>query len=219
MFSYFGGKGRIAGKYPDPKHDTIVEPFAGGARYSLYGDNWRRLVILRDVNPHVIAAWRWLQQATYNDVMSLPLIDTKQVVPDHMPRAVRTLLGYWVNKGTARPRRTAGCRITSIAMREQVALSLHKIRHWDIALGSHDAIPNIRATWFIDPPYQSGGKGKQYPYCAPIDYDALASWTQSRRGQVIACDIDDAQWLPFRPLVTANGQRAPQREGIWTNGK
>jgi len=46
MFSYYGSKSKLAQHYPTPKYDTIVEPFAGAAGYSLYGDNWKKNVLL-----------------------------------------------------------------------------------------------------------------------------------------------------------------------------
>jgi hypothetical protein len=38
MFTYLGGKWRLAPKYPPPIHDTIIEPFCGSAGYSLRSD-------------------------------------------------------------------------------------------------------------------------------------------------------------------------------------
>lgn len=35
MFSYYGSKSKLVNLYPEPLHDTIIEPFAGSARYSL----------------------------------------------------------------------------------------------------------------------------------------------------------------------------------------
>ena len=35
VLNYFGSKVSTAHKYPAPKHDLIIEPFAGGAGYSL----------------------------------------------------------------------------------------------------------------------------------------------------------------------------------------
>lgn len=46
MWTYYGTKKRIAKNYPAPIYDTIIEPFAGAAQYSLYGDNWKKKVIL-----------------------------------------------------------------------------------------------------------------------------------------------------------------------------
>lgn len=38
MWSYYGTKKKIAKYYPSPQYDKIIEPFAGAAQYSLYGD-------------------------------------------------------------------------------------------------------------------------------------------------------------------------------------
>ena len=35
FFRYYGGKWRDCAKYPPPQFDTIVEPFAGSAGYSV----------------------------------------------------------------------------------------------------------------------------------------------------------------------------------------
>ena len=35
MFSFYGGKRRLARFYPPPQHDVVVEPFAGSASYSV----------------------------------------------------------------------------------------------------------------------------------------------------------------------------------------
>ena len=77
MWSYYGRKSKLVHLYPEPKHDTIIEPFAGTAVYSLYQENWKRNVIIRDVNPQIIRLWKWLQnEATPDDILSLP---------DHIP--------------------------------------------------------------------------------------------------------------------------------------
>lgn len=58
--------------------------------------------------------------------------------------------------------------------------------------------PDCEATWFIDPPYQ-GTAGRWYFNCE-LDYNYLSNWVKSRRGQIIACESPDANWLPFRKL-------------------
>lgn len=35
MWSYYGAKTNVINFYPRPKHDKIIEPFAGTARYAL----------------------------------------------------------------------------------------------------------------------------------------------------------------------------------------
>ncbi len=44
MFSYYGSKSKIIKYYSTPKHDTIIEPFAGSAQYSFH--YWDKQVIL-----------------------------------------------------------------------------------------------------------------------------------------------------------------------------
>ena len=42
MFYYYGRKKQIAKYYPKPNFNTIIEPFAGSAAYSLHNDNWKK---------------------------------------------------------------------------------------------------------------------------------------------------------------------------------
>lgn len=45
LMSYYGGKGKRIGVYPPPEYDTIVEPFAGAAAYSLRYHEKKVLII------------------------------------------------------------------------------------------------------------------------------------------------------------------------------
>jgi hypothetical protein len=91
------------------------------------------------------------------------------------------------------------------------------VRHWTIIEGDYTLAPNDKATWFIDAPYQRAGaratapkdKGRvRYPNGADdIDFKALAEWSLSRRGQVIACENVGANWLPFTPLRATQSVR------------
>lgn len=81
------------------------------------------------------------------------------------------------------------------------------ISHWQLTEGDYTAAPDIEATWFIDPPYNCPA-GRFYQVGA-LDYAALATWCQSRQGQVIVCEQAGATWLPFQPLYG--------NEVIWTN--
>ena len=53
MFYYYGRKKQMAKHYPSPNYDTIIEPFAGSAAYSLFGDNWQKNVILIEKDKQV----------------------------------------------------------------------------------------------------------------------------------------------------------------------
>src|SRR5689334_4647899 len=59
FFGYYGGKWRDAVRhYPQPEYETIVEPFAGSAGFSLrYFD---RKVVLCELDPVLAAVWRYL---------------------------------------------------------------------------------------------------------------------------------------------------------------
>lgn len=104
-------------------------------------------------------------------------------------------------------------------VRETLAAQVECIRHWRIYNCSYEDCPDVGpATWFIDPPYQRAGK--HYAYGSEgIDFDALGGWCRSRTGQVIVCENDGADWLPFRHLADVKTTRAGYRskEVIWTN--
>lgn len=100
----------------------------------------------------------------------------------------------------------------NVAVRSQAVARSYRYIEGDYA----DA-PDIEATWFIDPPYQRVAKGYTYG-ASDIDFDVLAEWCRSRRGQVIVCEQEGADWLPFRPLVTHSSiNNRPTTEVWWLN--
>jgi hypothetical protein len=228
FFCYYGGKWRMARHYPAPMYPVIVEPFAGAAGYSTaWGAG--RTCLLADRDPVLARLWRWLIAATPEDVRALPLIAAGQDVRT-LPVAAgaQDLIAFWLNKGVSRPRRTAsawmraGTHSTSFwgpTVRERVASQVPHIKAWEAAHASFTDLPDIEATWFIDPPY-AGRPGSHYTYgSAQIDYARLAAWCRSRRGQVIVCEAQGADWLPFAALGTfkANATSVGRRtaEGVW----
>ncbi len=55
-----------------------------------------------------------------------------------------------------------------------------------------------------------------------IDFPALGDWCRGRQGQVIVCENDGADWLPFTPFASAHAMFGTRRSGrsaeaIWTN--
>jgi hypothetical protein len=74
-----------------------------------------------------------------------------------------------------------------------------------------EVVPNQRATWIIDPPYQDQGKhytcGSKY-----IDYNKLREWCDTRLGQVIVCESEGADWYDFRPFRKIWGVRRKSQE-------
>lgn len=212
FWRYYGGKWRIVQQdaYPRPLHDTIIEPFAGAAGYSL---RWGcdRHVILVEKYPKIAAIWRYLISADPVEIRSIPEVDDVDDLPGWVPQAARWLVGFTMNSAAASPRkslssgrrmlRSKGRRFEgwTAAMRERVADQVTRIRHWRIIEGDYTLSPDMFATWFIDPPYQ--GAGNHYVHgSGGLDYAKLARWCLARRGQPIVCEQADASWLPFRRL-------------------
>ena len=212
MWSYFGSKQKIVKYYPEPIYDTLIEPFAGTAKYSLYGDNWKKNVILVDSYDVIVRIWWYLQKASEKDILDLPVIQKGELVPEYLCDEERWLMGFCVNRGTTYPRKRASNHNSWASDKKRIAANLYKIRHWTIILGSYKDVPNQKATWFIDPPYQE--QGFQYK-CNHIDYKELAEWIRSREGQVIVGENATADWRDFKPLVPLNGTRKRTVECIW----
>ena len=218
MFSYYGSKSKIVDYYPPPKHKRIIEPFAGSARYSL--KYWQNDVLLVDKYPVIIGIWKWLQQCSKNDILKLPILKAGDKINrddfDCIEQA--NFYGFIISAATRNPKLTVSPfgenKIESELQR--IAEDLHKIKHWEIKLGSYDEIDNQDAVWFIDPPYQFGGEhyvksNKQ------IDFSKLSEWCMSRNGQVIVCENTKATWLPFKPMIDMQGAMYKTTEAIWSN--
>ena len=76
-------------------------------------------------------------------------------------------------------------------------------------------------TWFIDPPYQRANK-RGYRYrLNEFDYSVLREMVlhvAANGHQVIVCEQDGADWLPFQPLclLKTHGDSISQ-ETVWTS--
>lgn len=219
MFSYYGSKSKIVDYYPPPKHKRIIEPFAGSARYSL--KYWQNDVLLVDKYPVIVEVWNYLKNASEADIKGLPKLDTGQTIDDYdLSDIERKFMGFMVQDGTTGMRRTASYFAVK-RMDEKfnfIIENLHKIKHWEIKLGSYDELENVEATWFIDPPYEFGGH--EYK-CSNknIDFNKLAEWCKERNGQAIVCENTKATWLPFKPMKEMQGTMFKTTEAIWSNIK
>lgn len=218
FFTFYGGKYRATKHYPRPEHYRIIEPFAGSAGYSVNypeADVW-----LNDIDPIIYGTWRYLIGASEREILELPDLEAGQTVDDlAIPQEARWLIGWWLNKGSAQPKKrpstfmlnyAAGAPYWGQGIRERIASQLPQIRHWKITNREYGDLPNLQATWYIDPPYAAGGQYYRFG-SKGIDYGHLAQWTLRRRGQIIACEADDADWLPFRPLVEIDGNEGRQK--------
>lgn len=192
LFKWFGSKWQSAKHYPPPEHDLIIEPFAGGAGYSLnYAD---RRVVLWDDDPNLQKLWGWLiDSATESEILAIPInlpvgLDIRQL---GMSRGQEMLLKHW-----QRTNNVGDCWTISpwgnkpgqwtANTRARVADQVGAVKHWEFV---HTAeFLDVAATWFVDPPYQYN-----YKYRAelmPFDYGQLERFIQTinKDSQVTVCE-------------------------------
>ena len=215
MWSYYGSKSKIINKYPSPRYQTIIEPFAGSARYAY--KYWENKIILYDKFPDIINIWKHLQKSTINDILSLPDVEYKEDIRKYTQLCdeEKLLIGFCINRGSATRRNIAQKFNSWNTDKIRIANDLYKIRHWEITLGSYDEIDNsLCATWFIDPPYQYGGDSYKFSN-KDINYKNLSDWCEKLNGQIIVCENDKANWMDFKPLSSLQGQRHKTIESIW----
>jgi hypothetical protein len=213
MFSYYGSKSKVIDLYPAPKCGRIIEPFAGSARYSLkYFD---RDILLVEKWEIIVKIWRYLQQATPADIMSLPEPKYKESIDSFkLSEGERLLMGFLVAPGTAYPQKIVQQFSDIAAAKKKISSQLFKIKHWKIMQGDYSEIENQTATWFIDSPYQFGG---DHYHENEIDFSVLGEWCKSRDGQVIVCENTKANWLPFWPIGKLTGAYSNTIESMWSN--
>lgn len=206
MFSYYGSKSKIIHLYPEPEHKLIIEPFAGSARYAL--EYFDREVQLYDLSDYVVDVWKYLIQASEKDILSLPDVPSKTHLDNYkfLSTAERYLIGFHLCRGKAKPRKVGHGQNGWARDKHRIAENLYKIRHWTIEKNTYLNISNQTATWFIDPPYRSVQirEGNSDRYQHRPHYPELAEWTKTRWGQVIVCEGEGADYLPFELLTTTN---------------
>lgn len=212
----------MAKHYPHPRHDRIIEPFAGAGAYSLL--HWRKDVLLVDKYPVIIRLWQWLQKQEPETILGLPRLKEGDRVSElNVCDDAKLLLGFYAHEGMESPRDRASSRHTKRPNDvnynlHRIAHNLHRIRHWQIVCDDYRNISNQEATWFIDPPYQHGGEHYVHNNKG-WDYQELAAWCQSRQGQVIVCENTRGNWLSFTPIKGLQGSKNYTIEALWTNEK
>jgi len=215
MFSYFGSKSKLVDLYPKPQYKKIIEPFAGSARYSL--KYWENDITIVDMYDKVINLWKYLQQASEKDILNLPNIGNKIKLDtiNGITDEERSLIYFCSARGNGYVGSVSGNFNNWEKDKQRIASDLHKIRHWNIIQGNYKELNNEEATWFIDPPYQVVTR-RNYKH-SDIDYAKLSEFCKTRNGQVIVCENDKADWLPFERLNKLNGMVKQTVETIWIN--
>jgi site-specific DNA-adenine methylase len=219
MFSYMGSKWRLARKYGPPQTNLIVEPFAGGACYSLYWNAPK--VILYDLNPVIAGIWQYLIKVKESEILALP-VDFETVDDLRISQEAKWLIGFWLGKGRSTPgkSRSAWARqfnhtsysaIWCSKRREKIAQQLANIRDWKIYCADYRECPDVEADWFVDPPYSIAGKCYKF---SDVNYEELARFCLSRKGRLTVCENDGADWLPFKPFAAASGTHGKVRTGV-----
>lgn len=220
LFPFYGSKWRDARRYPEPIGGLVVEPFAGSAGYSLWHEPER--VHLYDVDPIIVGVWDYLIHVGPEEVLDLPDLDVGQSVDDlDLPQEARWLIGFWLNRGSAQPKKTRTAfsartdrqqLVWGERARQRIAEGVPRIRHWRITQTSYADTLTPEATYFVDPPYVD--KGRYYRY-RDVDYAHLAEWVRRLPGRAVVCEQEGADWLPFQPLASVKSTRGRSAEAIY----
>lgn len=228
FFYYYGGKHDCAQAYPKPIHKTIIEPFAGSAGYACKHSQYN--VILNDCDPVIAGIWDYLIHVPEAEFRRLPddIEDISELNGSTPPEA-KHLIGFnlafgrarpahksteWVKEHRARRKRGTGrwCPNKKLVLANQ----LQFIRHWMVTCDDYKSCPDIKGTWFVDPPYDSKA-GRGY-VCKFTEFDRLAQWVHMRQGQVIVCEQEGAQWLDFKKFKQIAVSNGTSKEAIYRKG-
>jgi site-specific DNA-adenine methylase len=229
MWGYTGSKWQASktGKYPAPIHNTIIEPFAGSAGYSLFYGAERR-VILCEINPDIVAIWCMIQKNRRLEAR-LPKTVRKGEVVEEM-RGIDDEVRLFLHYKTCAAHAGYHLRFTERGAlqwpqdRRRMLAMAGLVKSWEIVQCSFEEFdpPRGSATWFVDPPYEAVGiarKGSDYKYWR-LDYSKLRECVKKKwRGQVIVAEQVESTWLPFKPLYDLPAQHRDgaksTTEAIW----
>lgn len=229
-FSYYGGKSKLAHIYPPPSTDIVIEPFAGSAAYAFR--YWEREVWINDADPQTFAIWQFLTSHNAGDTIERLVPSSVQagfrvtdLIPDDAHPGLVGLLQAEANQGTqgTGPGRNVitdrGAAIwTRRLKRKLLDVVVPRVKHWAVTNDHYREMPDLVATWFVDPPYANAAGARYRTH--DVDFNELADWCQDRVGLVIVCENEGATWLPFQVVSDRRGfksdhQKSTAREVMW----
>lgn len=141
FFSYYGAKWTGAKHYGPPRHDLVIEPFAGSASYATRWDCPN--VKLYDVSQDICDLWTWLISCDADDVARLPDVFEDYAEVLALPRGAQLFVRFWISKGRAEPsstlspwyfqwRSASDCRVWGPAVKRRVIAQKPLIERWTI---------------------------------------------------------------------------------------
>lgn len=207
MFYYYGAKNLLSRYYPEPRYKTILEPFAGSAAYSCFhllkDDSLK--ATLYDKDEDVEETWDFLLKCSEKDILNFKTPEIGGYAYDFL---IKTCTASNASSKCNKMKYTERLdRVFQIQKRR--LLKFFKIRdRISFKRCDYRDVENIEATWFIDPPYQVLNKngsifqnGEGYSRncnASNLDFKELAEYCLARNGQLIVCEKDGADWLPFQ---------------------
>lgn len=191
-------------------------------------------MFVNDMDPSTSAIWRFLTRADAADLVETlvpatvaPGMRVSEILPADADLGLFGLLQAEANQGTqgtgkGRDKITErGAVIWNRRLKSKLLDEvLPKVAHW-LPMSDHFRdIPDIAATWFVDPPYANAAGNRYRTH--DVDFVELGAWCRSRKGQVIVCENEGADWLPFAVLCDRRGfktrhQQSTAREVLWVS--
>ena len=217
MFYQYGAKNLLAKYYQVPNYRVIVEPFAGSAAYSCFHlkRNREMRAVIIDKNDNIAAAWDFIKHCSANDVREYPVPEIGSYTTDFLFKTCTSS-----NSATQNAKMKVTKRMLEVfEYQRRRILDLLWIRNRiSFIHDDYRAFPNIEATWFIDAPYQKPTDRllKNASSRRNAEYAELSEYAKSRKGQVIVCEKDGANWLPFERFKTnKNSLDRKYAEVVW----
>ena len=231
LFKWFGSKWQNSRYYPSPHASKIIEPFAGGAGYSLRFAHCD--VKLAETDPHISELWAWLiKDATDESVLEIPTdipvgLDIRMIP---MSKGQQLLLKNWQrtnNVGdcwTISPWGNMPGQWTENT-RRRVSTDVRCVKHWELHPDGFELLESplrddSEITWFIDPVYMFNYK---YRMKTEFDYERLSNAVCKLKGQAIVCEAVCPKtnavpsYLPF--TFFRNSVTSRRTEGANTHSK